>query len=58
MSMSFLIWVESDNCDSVHLSLSLNCSSTAIWNVDACNVYLEGGQEKTRVSIGLNEKNL
>ena len=38
--MSRLIAVESVRPCTVHRSDSLNCSSTAIWNVDVCRVYL------------------
>lgn len=37
---SVFILVESDSCDTLQLSLMLYWRSTAIWNVDACKVYL------------------
>ena len=40
MRMSILIWVASASLPTVQESASLKASSTDIWKVDACSVYL------------------
>jgi hypothetical protein len=39
--MSILIRVDSSKCATDQESASLYCNKTAIWNVDACRVYLK-----------------